>query len=362
MTAPPPLTPLSSTIERLGLWALRKLPPEPAHKASLAALRVGLAPRQKTIASAPLRCRIAGLELPNPVGLAAGYDKNAVAISPLLRAGFGFVELGAVTPRPQPGNPKPRLFRLPAQGAVINRFGFNNDGAEVVAKRLAARRPGGVIGLNLGANKDSEDRTKDYVSVLRCCGPFVDFATVNVSSPNTAGLRALQEGDTLLALLRNVMTTRETLPNRPKIFLKIAPDLTIPDLDDICNAALTAGIDAIIATNTTVERGGCNGPHCTQKGGLSGGPLFAPSTRILALLAQRLAGRLPLIGVGGIASADDAYAKIKAGASAIQLYTALVYQGLSLIGDINRGLEGLLAQDGLPSLGAAVGVEKDMYS
>jgi len=349
-------------VERIGLAALHRLDPERAHNLSLAALRAHLVPLPGVITSPRLRTQIAGLDLPNPVGLAAGYDKNAVAIAPLLRAGFGFVELGAVTPRPQLGNPRPRLFRLSEDRAIINRFGFNNQGMEAIAPRLAARPKHGIVGLNLGANKDSDDRDADYVRVLEKCGPLVDFVTVNISSPNTERLRDLQGAEALTALLRRVMDARNGLASTLPVFLKIAPDLTDAEIADIAEVAATAGVDAIIATNTTLARDGLTSRHAQEKGGLSGAPLFARSTRVLARLALESGGKMPLIGVGGVASAEDAYIKIKSGASAVQLYSAMVYNGISMIADVIRGLDLLLARDGFASVSEAVGIEKEKYA
>jgi dihydroorotate dehydrogenase len=348
-------------VERLGLAALHRMDPERAHKLSLIALRAGLVPLPGEITSSRLKTSLAGMNLPNPVGLAAGYDKNAVAVAPLLRAGFGFIEVGAVTPRAQPGNARPRLFRLPEDRAVINRFGFNNDGAEVVAARLEARPPKGVIGLNLGANKDSADKAQDFVQVLKRCGPQVDFVTVNVSSPNTQNLRDLQAVETLDVLLQNVLAAREGLAGPLPVFLKIAPDLADDALRDIADLALRRELDGIIATNTTVSRDGLSGAHRAEAGGLSGAPLFTGSTRVLARLARHSGGDLPLIGVGGIGTAAQAYAKIKAGASAVQLYTAMVYAGIGLAADIVRGLDDLLEADGYASVSEAVGIEQDSY-
>ncbi len=344
-------------IERLGLSLLSRVDPERAHGLAISALRAGLGPRGGPLTSDRLRSTLAGLDLPNPVGLAAGFDKNAQALDGLARSAFGFLEVGAATPRPQPGNPKPRLFRLAEDHAAINRFGFNNDGAQAIATRLAQRPRRAVIGLNLGANKDSADRAADFASVLETCGPHVDFATVNVSSPNTEALRDLQGPAALRALLAGVIAARAALPRQIPIFLKIAPDLTDDELAAICEAA--QGIDAIIATNTTLARDGLTSPHANEAGGLSGAPLFDRSTRILARLSTMT--DLPLIGVGGIASARDAYAKIKAGASAVQLYTALVYAGPSLAADIARGLDRLLARDGFENVAEAVGTDRDAW-
>lgn len=344
-----------STIERLGLAALRRIDPETAHRIALKALRAGLSPLPGVVTSDRLAGNVAGLWLPNPVGLAAGFDKNAEALAPLSRAGFGFIEVGAATPRPQPGNPRPRLFRLPEDGAVINRFGFNNDGMEAIATRLEKRPEDAVIGLNLGANKDSADRAEDYATVLSRCGPHVDFVTVNVSSPNTENLRELQGAAALEALLQGVIEARNWLPRRIPVFLKIAPDLTDAELADIARIAIYRGIDAIVATNTTLSRRGISSPRRDEKGGLSGEPLFARSTQVIARLHEITDGTIPLIGVGGIASGEDAYDKIRAGASAVQLYTALAYHGLSLAADIVHDIDTLLERDGFSHISQAVG-------
>ena len=340
---------MKQMLERIGTQALRRLDPETAHGLALKALHTGLAVQPGPVTSARLRTRVAGLDLPNPVGLAAGFDKNATAIAPLSRAGFGWIEVGAATPLPQPGNPKPRLFRLSEDNAAINRFGFNNDGMEAIATRLAARPKGVPVGLNLGANKDSANKAEDFARVLQHCAAHIDFATVNVSSPNTEKLRDLQGPMALAALLDGVMQVRGQVP----VFLKIAPDLTDQDLADIAKVAEDARIAAIIATNTTLDRAGLTSRHASEKGGLSGQPLFDKSTQVLAKL-HRITD-VPLIGVGGIASAEQAYAKIKAGASAVQLYTGLVYGGLSLAADIANGLDALLAQDGHTNIADAVG-------
>ncbi len=342
-------------LERLGLGLMHRLDPETAHGLALRALRLGLAPAPGPVISPRLRVDLAGMALPNPVGLAAGFDKNAEALGPLSRAGFGFVEVGAVTPRTQPGNPRPRLFRLAKDRGVINRFGFNNDGMEAAAARLARRPQGAVIGLNLGANKDSADRAADFATVLRHCGAHLDFATVNVSSPNTERLRELQGAEALAALLAGVMAARDGLPRRIPVFLKIAPDLGDAELGEIADVAREAGVAGIIATNTTLSREGLQSAARDEAGGLSGAPLFERSTRVLARLSQLTGGDMPLIGVGGVGSAGDAYAKIRAGATAVQLYSALVYEGLSLVSEIARGLEALLARDGFASVAEAVG-------
>lgn len=344
--------------EKLALKALHKVDPEVAHGMSIKALTSGLAPTPGPVTSPRLRCEIAGISLPNPVGLAAGFDKNAEALAPLSQAGFGFIEVGAATPRPQPGNPKPRLFRLSEDRAAINRFGFNNEGMEVIASRLAKRPQEAVIGLNLGANKDSDDRSSDFAKVLAHCGAYLDFATVNVSSPNTEKLRDLQGKAALSALLNGVIETREGLSRRVPVFLKIAPDLDRAGIEDIAEVAVETGIDAVIATNTTLSREGLQSAHRDEAGGLSGAPLFEKSTRVLAQLSELLENKVPLVGVGGISDAEQAYAKICAGASAVQLYTAMVYQGLSLGAEIAQGLDKLLARDGFDSVASAVGSKR----
>lgn len=343
------------SLEALGLPLLRRLDPETAHGLALRALQAGLGPRRPVVTSPRLATRLAGLALPNPLGLAAGFDKNAVALAPLARAGFGFLEVGAATPQPQPGNPRPRLFRLAEDRAVINRFGFNNDGMAAITARLAARPPGVVVGLNLGANKTSADRAADFAEVLAHAGPFLDFATVNVSSPNTERLRDLQGPAALDGLLQGVMAANAGLARPLPVFLKIAPDLDGAELAELAAVALERGVAAIVATNTTLARGGLAGRWRAEAGGLSGAPLFAPSTAVLARVHQLTGGRIPLVGVGGIGSAEEAFAKIRAGASALQLYTALAYRGLGLVPRILAGLEALLARGGYASVAEAVG-------
>jgi dihydroorotate dehydrogenase len=348
-----------NVMERIGMPILHRFDPETAHGLAIRALQLGVAHAPGLVTSPRLRTTVAGLNLPNPVGLAAGFDKNATALLGLSRAGFGFFEVGAATPRPQPGNPKPRLFRLSEDKAAINRFGFNNDGMEAIAQRLAQRPRDAVIGLNLGANKDSEDRASDFARVLEHCGAHLDFATVNVSSPNTEKLRDLQGKEALSALLAGVMQARAGLETPIPVFLKIAPDLSDAELAEIAEVALESGLDAIIATNTTLSRDGLQSGHRDEAGGLSGAPLFEKSTRVLARLSQLTEGNLPLIGVGGIASAEQAYAKICAGASAVQIYTALVYHGLSLAEEVARGLDQLLQRDCFDTVADAVGTKRE---
>lgn len=347
--------------ETLGLQVLRRIDPERAHALALRGLNTGILPLPGPVTSERLQTQVAGLAFPNPVGLAAGFDKNAEAVASLMRAGFGFLEVGAATPRAQPGNPRPRLFRLAEDQAAINRFGFNNDGADRISQRLAARPRGIPVGLNLGANKDSDDRADDFARVLGTCGAHVDFATVNVSSPNTERLRDLQGKDALSALLGGVFAARDALPRRIPIFLKIAPDLDDAGLRDIADLAVETGIDAVIATNTTLSRDGLRSRHSGEAGGLSGAPLFERSTRVLAGLSQTTRGAVPLIGVGGVSSGAQAYAKIRAGASAVQLYTAMVYGGLSLAARIARDLDALLENDGFACVADAVGTGREEW-
>ncbi|PRY92523.1 quinone-dependent dihydroorotate dehydrogenase [Donghicola tyrosinivorans] len=342
-------------IEKIGMRAIRSFDPEAAHGLALKALQSGLAPRPGVVKSPRLTTKLAGLPLANPLGLAAGFDKNAVALAPLSKVGFGFLEVGAITPRAQPGNARPRLFRLSEDKGVINRFGFNNEGMVVAAERLANRPKDAVIGLNLGANKDSDDRAGDYAKVLAKCGQYLDFATVNVSSPNTEKLRDLQGREALSALLAGVMEANAGLDKPIPIFLKIAPDLDHDALAEIAEVAIEAKLSAIIATNTTLSRDGLKSAQAGEMGGLSGQPLFEKSTRVLAQLSVLTEGKIPLVGVGGIGNAEQAYAKIRAGASALQIYSALVYEGLSLVEDILEGLDGFLLRDGFGNIGQAVG-------
>ena len=339
--------------------ALHLLPPETAHRLAIWGLGHGLVRRRPADAWPSLATTLCGLHLPNPLGLAAGFDKNAQGLPGLAGMGFGFVEIGTVTPKPQPGNPKPRLFRLPRDRALINRLGFNGQGLERVRARLARRRPGwGVIGVNIGANRDASDPIEDYLRCLRGLYPLVDYVTVNVSSPNTPGLRRLQHGSRLDALLAALLEARRELTNTTSkpILLKIAPDLEPDEERAIAETALAAGIDGLIVANTTLARPeGLRSRHRDQAGGLSGAPLLTPSTAQLARMYRLTGSRLPLVGVGGIASGADAYAKIRSGASAVQLYTALIYQGPAVVPRILAELEALLARDGHARLAAAVG-------
>jgi dihydroorotate dehydrogenase len=339
---------------------LRLLPAETAHRLTIRALAAAPA----TWLRAPsgddpiLASRVFGLDFPNPLGLAAGFDKSAEAFRQLPALGFGFVEIGSVTPRPQAGNARPRLFRLEVDEAVVNRMGFNNDGLAVVQARLGAcpRTGRGILGANLGKNKDSADAAADYAAGVRALAQHADYLVVNVSSPNTPGLRALQGREPLAALLAEVRRARG--PAGPALLLKIAPDLTEADKADIAEVALAGGADGLIVSNTTIARPSTlKSAGAREAGGLSGRPLFGPSTAVLADLYRLTGGRLPLIGVGGIAGPEDAYAKIRAGASLLQLYTALVYQGPGLIGRIKRGLAARLRADGFARLADAVGAD-----
>jgi dihydroorotate dehydrogenase len=340
-------------IEKLGVLALHRLDPETGHDLSIRALAMGVVPlRGKPVTSERLRNSVAGIDLPNPVGLAAGFDKNAKAVGMLMKAGFGFLELGAATPRAQPGNPKPRLFRLREDRAIINRFGFNNEGAAAIGARLRERPKGIPVGLNIGANKDSTDRARDFAEVVRITGDAADFLTVNVSSPNTERLRDLQGADALAALLDGVLRARDALQTRRPVFIKIAPDLDAAGIADIAAVACNARIDGIIATNTTLSREGIAPTHAGEAGGLSGAPLFHRSTQVLAQLYRDVGQQIPIIGVGGISSAEDAWQKLRAGASAIQIYSALIYQGFSLASDIAIALDERLRKEriSLPEL------------
>jgi dihydroorotate dehydrogenase len=352
-----------------GLYAaawpvIRCLDPETAHGLAIRALAWGLVSGAGP-SDPMLRTEALGLRFAHPIGLAAGFDKSAEAVPALMRAGFGFVEVGSVTPRPQPGNPKPRLFRLEAERAVINRMGFNNDGAEAVAarlKRLTPDRRPGVLGVNLGKNKDTEDPIADYVAGARTFAALADYLVVNVSSPNTPGLRDLQGADTLRALLSAVGDAiAEAAPAGrapPPLLVKVAPDLTDADVADVAAVCLEVGVDGLIATNTTVARPDTlTGPAKAETGGLSGAPLFEPSTRILARFRAETGGALTLIGAGGVGSGAEAYAKIRAGASLVQLYSALVYEGPGLAARVARDLAVLLKADGFASPAEAVGAD-----
>lgn len=346
-------------IADLAARALTRLDPETAHGLSIAALKAGLGPVAEGAADPVLAVEIAGLTLANPIGLAAGYDKHAEAPDALLRMGFGFVECGTVTPAPQPGNPRPRLFRLTEDRAVINRFGFNSEGLEPFETRLRRRARRGVVGANVGANKESLDRIADYVTGLKRLWGLADYFTVNVSSPNTPGLRALQSRAALDELLGRVAEARAALTatlGPAPVFVKIAPDLIEAEIEDAVEACVAAGVDGLIVSNTTIERpGSLKSAHRGEAGGLSGAPLFEIATRALAIAAAVNRRRLVLIGAGGVDSGETAYAKIRAGASAVQLYSALVYEGPGLPARIARDLAARLKADGFASVSEAVG-------
>src|ERR1700761_3659648 len=340
----------------LGAALLRRLPAESAHRATLK-LAAMAAPFFPTAApdDPRLKVRALGLDFPNPVGLAAGFDKDADVPGAMAKFCFGFVECGTVTPRPQTGNRRPRLFRLREDKAVINRMGFNNRGMDLAARNLGTRKGSGIVGINIGANKDSADRIADYVLGFERLAPLAAYVTVNVSSPNTPGLRGLQDRDELTRLLDMLTEARGKKTLHLPILLKIAPDLDGHALDDIADLAKKSGIEGLIVSNTTIVRPPLRSAHANQAGGLSGRPLFRPSTQILAEMHRRLNGAVVLVGVGGIASGQDAYAKIRAGASLVQLYSALAFQGPGLVTRIKRDLLRCLERDGFANVTEAVG-------
>jgi dihydroorotate dehydrogenase len=348
-----------SLVHDAAALALRQLEPETAHDISLKALALGLGPRDRELGDPALSVHMGGMDLPNCIGLAAGYDKDARVPSAMLAAGFGFVECGTVTPLPQPGNPRPRLFRLPKDKAVINRFGFNSAGLEVFAANLTARRGRGLVGANLGANKDSSDRSGDYVAGLKRLWGLCDYFTVNISSPNTAGLRDLQALSALEDLTGRLDEARKALNtgrDQP-VFLKVAPDLSDREVRDIVHCAHTSRMDGLIVSNTTIGRpDSLTGSARRETGGLSGKPLMDLSTQMLKRFHDHNeAADLALIGAGGIFSGADAYAKIRAGACAVQIYTALVYKGPGLVRRIKIDLAKRLRADGFTSVGEARG-------
>lgn len=342
---------------------LHLLPPEVAHHLAINALKRGIAGHVAAVKSPVLEVNAFGLTFPNPVGLAAGFDKNAEAISGLQSQGFGFIEIGTVTKLPQEGNPKPRIFRLSEDKAIINRLGFNNGGIDTFTANLADRdRARGIVGANIGKNRDSKDTIGDYTSLLEAVYPLADYVTINVSSPNTAGLRDLQQKKHLHGLLAAIMETRRTLAadhhrNVP-LLLKISPDIDDVVKEEVAEVSLNHGIDGMIIGNTTIRRPTTlKSLQRSEAGGLSGTPLFALSTQVLSDMYRLTQGRIPLIGVGGIASGADAYAKIRAGASMIQLYTALTYQGFGLVKKINQRLIELLERDDFSHISEAVGLD-----
>lgn len=341
---------------------LFRLDPERAHRLTIRLLKLrGRKPPPDDDPILRTMLPAFGLDLRNPIGIAAGFDKDADAPAAVLGLGFGFVEVGTLTPLPQPGNPKPRLFRLAEDRAVINRLGFNNGGHVKALERIKAAKARGLgpLGVNIGANKDSDDRIRDYALGISRFAPFADYFTVNVSSPNTPGLRDLQGRAALMALLDAVMTARAGATRQPPVLLKIAPDISEQQCDDIAEVALLSGIEGLIISNTTIARPeSLRSSHRQETGGLSGAPLLAPSTALLAAMRRRTEGKLTLIGVGGVSSGADAYEKIRAGASLVQLYTALVYEGPGLIGRIKTELAALLRRDGFRSVAEAVGADQ----
>jgi dihydroorotate dehydrogenase len=340
---------------------LHRLEPEAAHRAAILALKLaGGLPATAPTPDDRLRVKVFGLDFPNPLGLAAGFDKSAEAAAGLLALGFGFVELGTVTPRPQVGNPKPRLFRLSEDQAIVNRMGFNNDGYALAKQRLKKGRPAGVIGVNFGPNKDASDRVADYVLGAETFAPLADYLTINISSPNTAGLRDLQRREALDGLIARVAEARDDAPNRRPLLVKIAPDLDLRELDDVCSVAIKRGADGLIISNTTIQRpAGLVSSEANESGGLSGRPLFALSTRLLARAYLRCEGAIKLIGCGGVEDAESALAKIDAGADLVQVYTGFVYRGPRLIAEI---LEGLGEAAGSRGVSALVGARARDYA
>ncbi len=342
-------------LSKLGQKALFTLDPETAHGLSIKGLKSGLLPACSPSADPRLSVEAAGLHFPNPLGLAAGYDKNAEVPADILKLGFGFTEVGTVTPRPQSGNPKPRLFRLTRDMAVINRMGFNNEGHAAALARLQKIDPGLMVGVNIGANKDSNDRVADYVAGIRTFYGVARYFTANISSPNTPGLRNLQDRESLDELLAAVLGTRNEEAaksgNSVPVFLKIAPDMTEGGLDDIADVALTRGLDGLIVSNTTLKREGLSDPAlAAEAGGLSGKPLFELSTTVLAKMRKRVGKDMPIIGAGGVSDAKTAAEKIRAGADLVQFYSCMVYEGPGLPAKILRGLSSLADREGFSSI------------
>jgi dihydroorotate dehydrogenase len=347
---------MRAALAALARPVLFALEPERAHRLAISAL--ALAPGGLSRPDSRLAVDAFGLNFPNPIGMAAGFDKNAEAPDGLLRLGFGFVEIGTLTPLPQPGNARPRLFRLPRDQALINRLGFNNEGYAAALARLAARRRRGIVGVNIGANKESSDRIEDYAKGVIAFADFASYFTINISSPNTPGLRDLQERNALDRLIARVLEARETCALRRPVLVKIAPDIDLATLDGIVDVARARGVDGMIVSNTTIARpSSLVGSAAKEAGGLSGRPLFEASTRLLAQTYRRVDGAFPLIGCGGVESADTAYAKIRAGASLVQLYTALIYHGPAVVAEVLTGLRKRLDEDRLDNLATAIGVD-----
>jgi dihydroorotate dehydrogenase len=341
---------------RLMRPALFALDPETGHQLAIRAL-AALPPRAPA-AAGPLAVEVAGLAFPNPVGVAAGFDKDAQVPDALLGLGFGFTEVGSITPLPQAGNPRPRLFRLVEDEGVINRMGFNNGGADAALARLGARAGGpGIVGVNIGANKDSADRIADYAVMAGRMTPVASYLCVNISSPNTPGLRALQDEGALTGLLDAVIAARDAAGRAPPVFLKVAPDLEPADIDAIARIAIEKRLGALVVSNTTISRPALRSAHAGETGGLSGAPLRALATRRLRDFRKATGGAIPLVGVGGIATAEHAWERIRAGASLVQLYSAMVYEGPGLGARIVRGIEALMQREGFASIAEAVGSE-----
>lgn len=343
------------TLSSLALPLLRMMDPEQAHHATLLALKTGFGPRGRKDPDA-LGINVLGMRFPNPMGIAAGFDKNGEVPDAMLKLGFGFAEVGTTTPRPQAGNPKPRIFRLQQDRAVINRLGFNNEGHAAMEARLKKRGSrSGIVGVNLGANKDTQDKAADYVMGIERFEGLASYFTVNVSSPNTPGLRGLQSRSELEDLLGRVLEARV---GQTPVLLKIAPDLVYEEREDIAAVVLESGVDGLIVSNTTIARDGLvSGRHAGETGGLSGAPLMDMATDVLADMRRLTKGTVPLIGVGGVSSGTDAYRKIRAGASLVQLYTALTFQGADLVTKIKRDLASNLKRDGYKNIEDAVGVD-----
>ncbi|AZO09819.1 MULTISPECIES: quinone-dependent dihydroorotate dehydrogenase [unclassified Mesorhizobium] len=343
-----------SMLDRIGQKLLFSFDPETAHGLSIAALRCGLPVASRAPHDARLEVRLCGLDFPNPLGMAAGYDKNAEVPDALLGLGFGFAEVGTITPLPQPGNPKPRIFRLTADEAVINRLGFNNEGHEAAERRLAARkRRGGIVGVNIGANKDSADRIGDYERGVTRFARYASYLTVNISSPNTPGLRNMQAREQLGELLSRVTAARAASSVQPPVFLKIAPDLVDAELEDVAAEVIEKKIEGVIVSNTTLARTGLRRTTAaSETGGLSGRPLFERSTAVLARMRKLLGPEIAIIGVGGVDSAETALEKIRAGADLVQLYTGMIYAGPALPGRIVAGMVRLVEKERLKSIAA----------
>ncbi len=346
----------------LGQSLLLALPPERAHDLAIKSLELGLYPRASWPDDSRLAQHLLGLDFPNPVGMAAGFDKNARVPRELLEMGFGLVEIGTLTPRAQSGNAGPRLFRSIADRAIINRLGFNNEGQDAALQRLKPRL-GGIVGVNLGAGRDSEDRIGDYVQGIARMGEVASYFTINISSPNTPGLRDLQAPEALDALLKREQDARAALPRKPALLVKLAPDIADEDLPEVVRVIVSHGVDGIVVSNTTLSREGLSDlAFAREAGGLSGRPLFARATRMLARVYQLTQGKLPLIGVGGVDSPETALVKIEAGASLLQLYTGLVFEGPSLIGRIKQALVAAMEQTGAESLKPLIGSRADYWA